>query len=173
MKKKKKKRVRIVVSPQRYRDLLSTIAKLNNFSSAKDDVEATIQRKKSSPSLFQQNFREEIYSKILQVSLSLCQNLKPHNLFPQIFSRKAPKSFNSLQTSQQTAIAKELLFLFFLEQPDTKLGTISYFRKGEYSRFSNKLESLDVKLRSSSSSSPPLLFHGVVAGSRCCTTNGC
>jgi hypothetical protein len=52
-KKKKKKRVRIVVSPQRYRDLLSTIAKLNNFSSAKDDVEATIQRKKSSPSLFQ------------------------------------------------------------------------------------------------------------------------
>jgi len=52
-------------------------------------------------------------------------------LFPQIFSRKAPKSFNSLQTSQQTAIAKELLFLFFLEQPDTKLGTISYFRKGE------------------------------------------
>jgi hypothetical protein len=169
-KKNKKKRVRIVVSPQRYRDLLSTIAKLNNFSSAKDDVEATIQRKKSSPSLFQQNFREEIYSKILQVSLSLCQNLMPHNLFPQFFSRKAPKSFNSLQTSQQTAIAKELLFLFFLEQPDTKLGTISYFRKGEYGRFSNKLESLDVKLRSSSSSSsssfPPLLFHGVVAGSR-------
>jgi hypothetical protein len=87
--------------------------------------------------------------------------------FRKKISRKAPKSFNSLQTSQQTAIANELLFVFFLEQPDTKLGTISYFRKGKYSRFSNKLESLDVKLRFSSSSSfPPLLIHGVVAGSK-------
>jgi hypothetical protein len=101
-------------------------------------------------------------------SLSLCVKTSSRTMcFRKLFSRKAPKSFNSLQTSQQTAIAKELLFLFFLEQPDTKLGTISYFRKGEYSRFSNKLESLDVKLRSSSSSSfPPLLIHGVVAGSR-------
>jgi translation initiation factor 1 (eIF-1/SUI1) len=88
---KKKKKVRIVVSPQRYRDVLSTIAKLNNFSSAKDDVQATIQRKKSSPSLFQQNFREEIYSKILQVSVSLCQNLKPHNVFPQKNFKKGSK----------------------------------------------------------------------------------
>ncbi len=66
---------------------------MNNFSSAKDDVQATIQRKKSSPSLFQQNFREEIYSKILQLSLSLslCQNLKPHNVFPQIFFKKGSK----------------------------------------------------------------------------------
>ncbi len=69
-------------------------------------------------------------------------------------SRKAPKSFNSLQTSQQTAIAKELLFLFFLKQPDTKLGTISYFGKGEYSRFLNKLESLD-KLDSPPPPPPP------------------
>jgi hypothetical protein len=103
-------------------------------------------------------------------SLSLSLSVKTSSrtmCFRKFFSRKAPKSFNSLQTSQQTAIANELLFVFFLEQPDTKLGTISYFRKGEYSRFSNKLESLDVKLRFSSSSSfPPLLIHGVVAGSR-------
>jgi hypothetical protein len=46
------------------------------------------------------------------------------------------------------------LFLFFLKQPDTKLGTISYFGKGEYSRFLNKLESLD-KLDSPPPPPPP------------------
>ncbi len=159
----------------RHKDTEICSAQLRNWTTflvPKTTFKPQFKERKAVRPYFSKTYEKKFIPKSFK-SLSLSVKTSSRTMcFRKLFSRKVPKSFNSLQTSQQTAIAKELLFLFFLEQQDTKLGTISYFRKGEYSRFSNKLESLDVKLRSSSSF-PPLLIHGVVAGSRWWATNGC
>lgn len=159
----------------RHKDTETCSAQLRNWTTflvPKTTFKPQFKERKVARPYFSKTSEKKLIPKSFK-SLSLSVKTSSRTMsFRKFFSRKAPKSFNSLPTSQQTAIAKELLFLFFLEQPDTELGTISYFRKGEYSWFSNKLDSLDVKLRSSSSS-PPLLIHGVVAGSRWCATNGC